>query len=124
MSNLSYKENVPRNLSNVHWISILLPTYNTNPVYLRSCIDSVLSQSYDNWELCISDDNSTSDQTKSVINEYVEKYNNIKATFRKENGHISKSSNTATQIYWICIICRQQNTNQWTLLKFLGTFSL
>ncbi len=30
-------------------ISILLPTYNTNPVYLRSCIDSVLSQSYDNW---------------------------------------------------------------------------
>lgn len=76
-------------------ISILLPTYNTNPVYLRSCIDSVLSQSYDNWELCISDDNSTSNQTKSVINEYVEKYNNIKATFRKENGHISKSSNTA-----------------------------
>ena len=76
-------------------ISILLPTYNTNPAYLRSCIDSVLSQSYDNWELCISDDNSTSDQTKSVINEYVEKYNNIKATFRKENGHISKSSNTA-----------------------------
>lgn len=76
-------------------ISILLPTYNTNPTYLRSCIDSVLSQSYDNWELCISDDNSTSEQTKDVIKEYVEKYDNIIVTFRKENGHISKSSNTA-----------------------------
>lgn len=76
-------------------ISILLPTYNTNPTYLRSCIDSVLSQSYDNWELCISDDNSTSEQTKGVIKEYVEKYGNIIVTFRKENGHISKSSNTA-----------------------------
>jgi len=76
-------------------ISILLPTYNTNPTYLRSCIDSVLSQSYDNWELCISDDNSTSEQTKDVIKEYVEKYDNVIVTFRKENGHISKSSNTA-----------------------------
>jgi len=76
-------------------ISILLPTYNTNPTYLRSCIDSVLSQSYDNWELCISDDNSTSEQTKDVIKEYVEKYGNVIVTFRKENGHISKSSNTA-----------------------------
>lgn len=79
-------------------ISILLPTYNTNPTYLRSCIDSVLSQSYDNWELCISDDNSTSEQTKDVIKEYVEKYDNVIVTFRKENGHISKSSNTALSI--------------------------
>ncbi|QHU92534.1 glycosyltransferase [Candidatus Saccharibacteria bacterium oral taxon 488] len=52
-------------------ISILLPTYNTNPEYLRICIDSVLAQSYDNWELCISDDNSTNEQTKHVVREYV-----------------------------------------------------
>lgn len=76
-------------------ISILLPTYNTNPEYLRICIDSVLAQSYDNWELCISDDNSTNEQTKHVVREYVKKYDNITATFRKKNGHIAESSNTA-----------------------------
>ena len=76
-------------------ISILLPTYNTNPEYLRICIDSELAQSYDNWELCISDDNSTNEQTKHVVREYVKKYDNITATFRKKNGHIAESSNTA-----------------------------
>lgn len=76
-------------------ISILLPTYNTNPEYLRICINSVLAQSYDNWELCISDDNSTNEQTKHVVKEYVKKYDNITATFRKKNGHIAESSNTA-----------------------------
>ena len=76
-------------------ISILLPTYNTNPKYLSDCIESVIQQSYDNWELCISDDNSTSEQTKNIIKEYTKKHSNITATFRKKNGHIAESSNTA-----------------------------
>lgn len=79
-------------------ISILLPTYNTNPVYLRGCIESVINQTYDNWELCISDDNSPNEETKQVIREYVDSYDNIHAVFRKKNGHISESSNSALDI--------------------------
>ena len=40
-------------------ISLVVPTYNTPLVYLRRCIESVISQSYANWELCIADDAST-----------------------------------------------------------------
>ncbi len=79
-------------------ISILLPTYNTNPTYLRGCIESVINQTYDNWELCVSDDNSQNEETKRVIREYVDAYDNINAVFRKKNGHISESSNSALEI--------------------------
>ena len=35
--------------------SILVPTFNTNPLQLRQMAESVFSQTYDNWELCIAD---------------------------------------------------------------------
>jgi GT2 family glycosyltransferase len=79
-------------------VSILLPTYNTKPHYLRECIDAVLEQTYTNWELCISDDASPNDSTKAVIREYVEKYDNIHAIFNKKNGHIVVSSNVALEM--------------------------
>src|SRR4051794_11302160 len=41
-------------------ISIVLPVYNVDGVWLQRCIDSVLGQIYENWELCIADDHSTS----------------------------------------------------------------
>lgn len=76
-------------------ISVLVPTYNTNPQHLRECLDSVVGQTYGNWELCISDDASTDEDTKAVIREYVKKHRNIHATFNKVNGHIAISSNIA-----------------------------
>lgn len=76
-------------------ISILVPTYNTNPQHLRECLDSVINQTYANWELCISDDASPSEATKDVIKEYIKKNKNIRATFNKTNGHIAVSSNIA-----------------------------
>ena len=79
-------------------ISILLPTYNTDPAYLTKCIESVLAQTYDNWELCISDDASPSQETRDVIKRFVKKYSNIYATFNKTNGHISVSSNVALKM--------------------------
>ena len=40
--------------------SIILPTYNRGDSYLRDAINSVVDQSYTNWELIIVDNNSTS----------------------------------------------------------------
>lgn len=42
------------------FVSILLPTYNRANL-LERCVDSILAQSYSNWELIISDDRSTDD---------------------------------------------------------------
>ena len=75
--------------------SIILPTYNTDPIYLRECIDSVLQQTHKNWELCIADDASTNADTISTLESYAQKHANIKLNLLSENGHISKSSNAA-----------------------------
>ena len=75
--------------------SIILPTYNTDPIYLRECIDSVLQQTHKNWELCIADDASTNAETVSILKEYAQKHANIKLNLLSENGHISKASNAA-----------------------------
>jgi glycosyltransferase involved in cell wall biosynthesis len=76
-------------------ISILVPTYNTQPDHLRECFESVLSQTYTNWELCIADDASPSEATKAVIQEFVKNHKNIHATFSKKNQHIALTSNIA-----------------------------
>ena len=75
--------------------SIILPTYNTDPVYLKACIDSVVQQTHKNWELCIADDASTNMETIEVLKAYEQKYPNIKVKLLSENGHISKASNEA-----------------------------
>lgn len=50
-------------------ISIILTAYN-RPEYLKECIDSVISQTYPNWELIIMDDNSSDVKTREIINSY------------------------------------------------------
>jgi len=49
-------------------ISIVMPAKNT-AVFLAECVDSILSQTYTNWELLVVDDNST-DVTFSVLEDY------------------------------------------------------
>lgn len=79
-------------------ISIILPVYNTDEKWLRKCIESVRSQYYTNWELCIADDNSTQNQVKQVLEKYKKNDSRIKVVYRKKNGHISESSNSALEI--------------------------
>lgn len=45
-------------------ISIIVPVYNVEP-FLRECLDSILAQSYENWEAVLLDDGST-DMSGSV----------------------------------------------------------
>lgn len=76
-------------------ISVLMPTYNPNPAWLREAIESVRSQIYPHWELCIADDASTSPAVRDILKSYAETDARIKVVFRPENGHISASSNSA-----------------------------
>ena len=79
-------------------ISFIIPTYNVNRTLLSECLDSILSQSYDNFEVCIADDNSTLEETKETLKEYLKKDKRIKVTFRNKNGMISEASNTAIEM--------------------------
>ncbi|WP_082097034.1 glycosyltransferase family 2 protein [Paenibacillus wulumuqiensis] len=78
-------------------ISIIVPVYNVDEIWLRKCIDSVIAQVYPNWELCIVDDCSSKDHIQHVLKEYAEKDERIKPIFREENGHISRASNSGIE---------------------------
>ena len=76
-------------------ISVILPTYNTPSALLIAAIESVIDQSYPDWELCIADDASTAPHVREILMQYPDQDDRIKVTFRSENGHISACSNSA-----------------------------
>ncbi|MDO5557053.1 MAG: glycosyltransferase family 2 protein [Clostridia bacterium] len=72
-------------------ISIIIPVYNTEK-YLRKCLDSVINQNYNNYEIIIVNDEST-DGSQKIIDEYEKRYSQkIKAFFKKNEG-ISEARN-------------------------------
>lgn len=80
-------------------ISIIVPVYNVVPKYLNECIQSVVSQTYENWELCLYDDASTDYQTLKCLNKWQQKGDpRIKIELGKINKHISGASNEALKM--------------------------
>jgi glycosyltransferase involved in cell wall biosynthesis len=79
-------------------ISVLMPVYDATEYHLRLAIESVIKQSYENWELCIADDASPSPHVKRVLEEYRSKDGRIKVVYRPVNGHISAASNSALEL--------------------------
>ena len=65
-------------------VSIISPTYN-HEKFISSCIESVLSQTYSNWEMIIIDDGST-DETFKIATEYALKDTRIKPFTQKNIG--------------------------------------
>jgi GT2 family glycosyltransferase len=53
-------------------VSIVIPTYNQNPEFLRAAVASALSQTYEKFELIVSNNHSTND-TLQVLSEFVDK---------------------------------------------------
>ncbi len=65
-------------------LSIILPVYNSEK-YLSQCIDSVISQSFADFELIIINDGST-DSSGEICNVYAEKDNRIKVIHQNNRG--------------------------------------
>lgn len=64
-------------------VSIIIPTYNRSKTICET-LDSVISQTYSNWECIIIDDGS-SDNTKELVDVYLEKDNRFKFYNRPDN---------------------------------------
>lgn len=79
-------------------ISICIPVYNVERKYLSECLDSILNQTYQNFEICLSNDCSTLKETLDTLDEYERKDSRIKVHHRSENGHISRATNDALAI--------------------------
>jgi GT2 family glycosyltransferase len=78
-------------------ISVLVPVYNTDPRWLRACLESVRRQVYPNWELCICDDASSRPETIEALREF-ESDPRIHLRLASTNGGISVASNLALQL--------------------------
>ena len=74
-------------------VSIITPSYNSSK-FLAECIDSVISQTYLNWELLIVDD-ASEDVSQSIINDFSLKDNRIKPIFLKNNVGPAQARNLA-----------------------------
>lgn len=74
-------------------ISIVVPTYNTKPVFLKAMVESVQKQTYSNWELCIADGASTNEETLEMLRNYEKEDKRIKVKYLKENYMISGNTN-------------------------------
>jgi glycosyltransferase involved in cell wall biosynthesis len=94
-------------MKNPPLISVLMPTYNHNPAWLREAIESVRGQIYPHWELCIADDASPSAEVREILKLYSETDLRIKVVFRPQNGHISAASNSALELAvgpWVALM--------------------
>ena len=79
--------------------SLVTPLYNTQEEYLIAMIESVLAQTYGNWELCLTDG---SDEEHSnvmfICKEYADKDSRIKYKKLEKNYGISENSNKAIEM--------------------------
>ena len=74
------------------FFSIIIPVYNVAP-YLRECLDSVLAQTFGDWECLCVDDGST-DESSTILDEYAQKDARFRI-FHKTNGGVSVARNLA-----------------------------
>lgn len=91
-------------MNQIPTISVIVPIYKVEQ-YLRPCIDSILTQTFTDFELLLIDDGSP-DYSGKICDEYAKKDLRIKV-FHKENGGVSSARNLGIEQSkgeWICFI--------------------
>lgn len=84
--------------------SIIIPVYNVAP-YLRECLDSVLAQTYTEWEAICVDDGST-DGSSDILDAYAAKDSRLRV-IHQANAGVAKARNVALDLAlgeWVCFI--------------------
>ena len=76
-------------------ISVIVPVYKVEK-YLNKCVDSILVQTYDNFELILVDDGSP-DNCGQICDEYAQKDSRVKV-IHKENGGLSSARNAGLDV--------------------------
>ena len=99
-------------------ISVIVPVYNTEQ-YLHRCIDSILAQTFPDFELLLIDDGSK-DNSGRICDEYAAKDSRIRV-FHKENGGVSSARNLGldtAQGEWIAFV----DSDDWLKDRYLDAF--
>lgn len=79
-------------------ISIITPVYKTPLDVLEAAISSVRTQTYENWQLCLIDDCSQSEELRTLCRKFTSLDSRINFLERTENGGIAAASNSGLDI--------------------------
>lgn len=107
-------------------ISVVMPVYNPKPEWLVEAIESVRTQIYPAWELCIADDASTDPAIRPLLERYVRMDDRIKVVFRQKNGHISAASNSALELVtgeWVALLDNDDLLSEQALFWVANSFN-
>ena len=94
------------------FVSIILPTYNGNHIWLSQAIESVLSQIYENRELIIINDASTNNIEYTIL-EYQEREPRIKYYKNESNIQLTKTLNKGIALSKGMYIARIDDDDIW-----------
>lgn len=103
-------------------VSIIMPAYNCEK-YVFEAINSVLAQTYKNWELLVLDDGSK-DNTLQIIEEFSRKDSRIKAFPNRKNMGVSATRNRGIELAsgdWIAFL---DSDDMWEPLKLEKQFEV
>ena len=78
--------------------SIVIPVWKTPEKYLREMIDSIIDQTYSNWELCIADGSPAGHSVEKILKKYAEKDARIRYKVLGENLGIAGNTNAAMEM--------------------------
>lgn len=96
-------------------ISIIVPVYNSEK-FLGACIDSILSQSFRDFELILVDDGSR-DSSPRICDDYAQKDSRVKV-IHKENGGVSSARNAGLSAVRGGGICASSTlTTRWSHMR-------
>lgn len=79
-------------------ISVVIPAYKTPERYLAAMLDSLLAQTYGNWEVCIADGSPRGESVERVLKRYALKDERIRYVILGENKGISGNTNAAIEM--------------------------
>lgn len=105
------------------FLSIIVPVYNTE-AYLPSCIESILSQSFTDFEIILVDDGST-DGSRSVCERFAHKDSRVRF-FHQENKGVSTARNLGIENAkgtWICFVDSDDELLSGGLSELVGGIS-
>ena len=80
-------------------ISVLMSVYNESERELKESVDSILNQSYKNFEFIIVNDNPNNINLKLMLNRFASKDNRIKIIENEKNIGLAMSMNKACLLY-------------------------
>lgn len=91
-------------------LSFIVPVYNVAP-YLRKCVDSLIMQDCEDYEIILVDDGST-DDSGAICDELAAAYENIRV-IHQQNGGLSAARNTGLKVAKGEYICFVDSDDYW-----------